>query len=313
MKTRKKPFVLGPFVVLTVLLSLAIALPAQMGSEKVDWTLRMNEARGPIRSADMSTLSGKTAVSEILGGPSSGSVNAYILYTRMPPGAHGPALYTLPVDDYYVVLSGKMTVQIGTDKFVVGPLTGVIIPANIPHEVWNAEAGQEANLEVITSGNPDKDLSLNLKSMLKPAQATKVNNAAQYIRQIKVLPPSDLKPGLNRQTFTNRAKGSMITVALDSTQEGSGGPKPHVHRFEQVYFMVEGETTISYGIDTMKAKKGDMVIIAPGVVHTNTNHSTGIERHITLLLPEPEKEPFDIEFEEKGAVGGSGKGAAPAR
>ena len=61
------------------------------------------------------------------------------------------------MDDYYVVLSGKMNVQIGTDKFVVGPLTGVVIPANTPHMVWNAGTEAESNLEAISSANPAKD------------------------------------------------------------------------------------------------------------------------------------------------------------
>ena len=124
-----------------------------------------------------------------------------------------------------------------------------------------------------------------------------------------MLAASDLKPGLNGTPYTNRAKGSLVTVRLDSTLPGSGGPKPHVHRFEQVYFMVEGETTVMGGLDNYTAKKNDLVINGIGVVHTNANHSTGIERHITLLLPEPEKEPFDIEFEMKGPAASS---SAPA-
>jgi len=180
-------------------------------------------------------------------------------------------------------------------------MTGIIIPPNTPHAVWNEGTEPEANLEVITSGNPDKELSRNLASMMKPAEPKKVDNAASYIRTIKVPAASDLKPGLNRQTFTSRAMGSPVTVALDSTSPGSGGPKPHVHRFEQVYFMVEGETTVMYGLDTPVAKKNDIVILPAGVVHTNNNRSSSIERHITLLLPEPDKQPFDIEFEEKGA------------
>lgn len=212
-------------------------------------------------------------------------------------------MFTLPVEDDYVVLSGKMTVQIGTDKFVVGPLTGVVIPANTPHEVWNADAEPEANLEVISSANPSQDLSRDLMSMLKPAQATKVANAAQCIREIKLPAASDLKPGLNGQRYTERAKGSPFQMRIDSTLPGSGGPKPHVHRFEQVYFEVEGETTVTYGLDDYKLKKNDIAIISPGVVHTNSNQTSAIERHIVLLLPEPASGPFDIEFERKGAVG----------
>jgi mannose-6-phosphate isomerase-like protein (cupin superfamily) len=255
---------------------------------------------------------GKTAASEILAGPTSGSDNAYLIYTRMPSGAHGPALFTLPVEHYYIVLSGKMNVQIGTDKFVVGSMGAVIVPADTPHEVWNSDAEPEAHLEVITSANPSKDLSRDLISMLKPVQARKVENAASCIRQISVPAVSDLKPGLNRQAYTNRAKGSAATVGLDSTSPGSGGPKPHVHRFEQVYFVVEGETTVMYGLENPKAKKNDIVILPAGVVHTNTNMGSVPERHITLLLPEPVSQPFDVEFEMKGpATGNTGAGSGP--
>src|ERR1019366_1613922 len=168
MKMRTKYFLAGVFVVLIAVVSLAITAVAQTGSGKLNWTLRVNETRGPIRTADMSAPSGKTALSEILGGPTNGSDSGYIIYTRMAAGARGPALFTLPVEDDYVVLSGKMTVQIGTDKFVAGPSTGAVIPPNTPHAVWNAEADPEANLEVISSADPFKDLSRDLMSMLKP-------------------------------------------------------------------------------------------------------------------------------------------------
>jgi mannose-6-phosphate isomerase-like protein (cupin superfamily) len=283
--------------VMVGVLALAVAAAdaaAQSDASRVRWDLRLNETRGPIRSADVSPLA-KGAISEILGGPTNGSDNAYLLYTRMAPGARGPALFTLPVDHYYVVLSGRMTVQIGTDTFVAEPMTGVIVPANVPHAVSNAGGEPEAHLEVIAPA-PSRDLM----AMIKPAQPRKVENAAQYIRRITVPAAKDLKPGLNGQALTNRAMGSPNTVRLDSTMSGSGGPATHVHRFEQVYFIVEGATTISYGADKLKASKNDIVILAPGVVHTNLNESGMPERHLTLLLPQPEDgAPADIEFEMK--------------
>jgi len=311
MKARAKLFIAAAPIVLFAMAALASTLGGQTGSSKLNWTIRLNETRGPIRTADVSQPAAKTAVSEILAGPTSGSDNAYIIYTRMPADSHGPALFTLPVQHDYIVLAGKMSVRIGTDQFSVGPLTGVVIPANTPHEVWNAGAEPEAHLEVIASANPNKDISRDLVSMLKPAMPRKIEDAAKCIREIKVLAPSDLKPGLNRQTYTNRSMGSPITIGLDSTSPGSGGPKPHVHRFEQVYFMIDGETSVTYGLDHPIAHKNDVVILPAGVVHTNTNQSTQIERHITLLLPEPESQPFDIEFEMKAPVG-AGATAPPA-
>jgi mannose-6-phosphate isomerase-like protein (cupin superfamily) len=299
-----KRLVAGLFV---LVLTVPAGSASAQGSGALRWNLRLSETRGPIRTVETSPLPGKEASSEILGGPTNGSDNAYLIYTRMPAGARGPALFTLPVEHYYVVLSGRMTVQIGTDTFTAGPMTGVVIPVNTPHAVWNAGTEPEAHLEAIAPA-PSRDLM----SMLKPAQPRKVENAAKYIRPITVPPAKDLKPGLNGAVFTNRDQGSPNTVRLDSTLPGSGGPATHVHRFEQVYFMVEGATTILYGADRFKVSKNDIVILNPGVVHTNVNESGMPERHLTLLLPQnADAGPADIEFEMKGPAGARGA-ATPA-
>lgn len=294
-------------IALIVLMALPTTVVAQTGEGKLHWKLRVSETRGPIRTADMSAPSGKGALSEILSGPTNGSENAYLIYTRMAAGAHGPALFTLPVEDDYVVLSGKMSVQIGTDKFVAGPYTAVIIPANTPHAVWNAEADPEAHFEVISSANPHKDLSRDLMSMLRPAHATKVENAARCIREIKIVAASDLKPGLNAQTWTDLARGSPIQIRLDSALQGNGNTKTHVHLFEQVYFGTEGDMGLTYGLEGLTVKRGDIAIIPPGVVHANAV-TTAVERHITLLLPQPPagSGPLDIEFERKSPDAGGG-------
>jgi mannose-6-phosphate isomerase-like protein (cupin superfamily) len=307
MKARLKFFIAGLFVVLIALLTLPMTVAAQTGQGKLHWKLRLNETRGPIRTADMSAPSGNAALSEILGGPTNGSDNAYLIYTRMAAGAHGPALFTLPVEDDYVVLSGKMTIQIGTDKFVAGPYTAVVVPPNTPHEVWNAEADPEGNFEVISSADPHKDLSRDLMSMLKPAQATKVENAAKCIREIKFIAASDLKPGLNGQAWTGVTQGSGFQVRLDSALKGNGNTTTHIHPFEQVYFGTEGDMSLTYGLESLTVRKGDIAIIPPGLVHANAS-TTAVERHITLLLPQPPpgSGPIDIEFDRKNPAGAAG-------
>jgi len=300
MKSQTKSFVASLFVVLLLAVTLTITVAAQGGPGELHWKLRLNETRGPIRTADTSEPSGQAALSEILGGPTNGSDNAYLIYTRMAAGAHGPALFSLPVEDDYVVLSGRMTIQIGTEKFVAGPYTAVVIPPNTPHEFWNAESDPETNFEVISSGNPHKELSRDLMAMLKPAQATKVENAAKCVREIKFLATSDLKLGLNGQAWTDVSKGSPIQVRLDSALKGNGNTTTHVHLFEQVYFGTEGDMGLTYGLESLTVRKNDIAIIPPGVVHANAS-TTAVERHITLLLPQPQpgSGPADIPFEKK--------------
>ena len=79
-----------------------------------------------------------------------------------------------------------MTIQIGTDKFVAGPDTGVMVPAGIPHEAWNAEAEPEAHVEVIAPA-PSRDLM----SMLTPAQPRTIVPANTYARLRRCQPSCD--------------------------------------------------------------------------------------------------------------------------
>jgi mannose-6-phosphate isomerase-like protein (cupin superfamily) len=296
-------------------MAMAVTPEAQKAAPKspLVWATRLSEARGPIRTVDLAAPLGKSVSSEILGGPTNGSDAAYLIYTRMPAGAHGPALFTLPVDHLYLVLSGKMNIQIGTDKFVAGPDTGVMIPAGVPHEAWNAETVPEAHLEVIVPA-PSRDLM----SMLKPAEPRKIENAAQYVRPAPPL-PAELRAGLNPQRMFARDTGSPNQMRIDSSPAGTGNPNPHIHAFEQVYFIKEGTMTLQYGlspdgkIGTYKVPTNSFVVIPPGVVHGNLNEGSTVERHVVWLLPEPEPGvgPLDVAVELKPPApsrGGSGPG-----
>jgi len=278
--------------------SATVPTAAQERAAGPKWNVRINETRGPVRAPDLKPLA-REASSEILAGPINGSDYGYLIFTRMPGGARGPSLFTLPDEHLYLVVEGRMTIQIGTDQFVVNKYEGVWLPANTPHEVWNADTSVEAHFEIIAPGS-----SRDLLSMLKPAQPRKVENARQYIRTPKVPAQADMKAGLNGATFAARATGGTIQMRIDSTLPGQSGPKPHVHKFQQVYFSIDGQTTVEYGLNDFPLPKYSIVIIQPGVVHTNSNKTSAIERHITVLMPQLEdpNEPLDVEYERKGPV-----------
>jgi mannose-6-phosphate isomerase-like protein (cupin superfamily) len=296
MQARTTFFVAGCFGAVA---TLAVTLAAQNGTAKSNWTVRINETRGPVRAVSI-TASVTTATTEILSGPTNGSDNAYLMFTRLPAGGRGPAMSTLPDDHLMLVLEGQLNIQIGTDTFVVEKNQAACIPRLVPHEIWNDGPEPEAHFDVIAPGS-----SRDLKSMFKAAQPRKVENAAQYIRTTKVPAQTDMKSGLNGATFAERKLGYNEQLRIDSTLPGQGGPKPHIHKFEQVYFSIEGETTLTYGLLTYPLPKYSVGVIQPGAVHTNNNRTSAVERHITVLLPEPldRSEPLDIEVELKGGVG----------
>src|SRR5262245_23690268 len=263
---------------LILISALALSLAADDKTAKNGWVVTINETRGPIRAVSI-TPSVATATTEILAGPTNGSDNAYLMFTRLPAGSRGPAMSVLSDDHLMLVLEGKLTIQIGTDRFTIDQNQAAAIPPGVPHEIWNDGPGPEAHFEVIAPGS-----SRDLKAMFKPAQSRKVENAAQFIRTTKVPGAADLKPGLNGASFADRRLGYSEQMRIDSTLPGQGGPKPHIHKFEQVYFSIEGETTLTYGLFTHPLPKYSVAVIQPGAVHTNNNRTMAIERHITLLL-----------------------------
>ena len=305
-------------------MALGVASTAE-AQARPKWNLKIDNspyvyglyAKGPIRTADVTTPLGKDAVTEILAGPTNGSTEGYLMFTRMPSGAHGPALFTLPDEHFFIVLEGTMNLQIGTNKFVLNKFEGAFIPANTPHEVWNDGAGEERHFEVVAPGS-----SRDLLSMVKPAQPRAVPDAATLIRKPTIPPAAGLPAGLNGAQFASTMTGAKIQFRMDSCRPGGPcGPPPHVHKFQQVYFETEGETTVEYGLLTYKLPKYSLVVIQPGVVHTNRNESTAVERHVTLLMPQlTNGEPADIEYErvdrpaqapgQAPAGGGRGRGAA---
>jgi len=294
--------------------ALGVASIAQ-AQARPKWNLKIDEtpyaygpyAKSPIRPADVTTPLGKDAVTQILAGPTNGSTEGYLMFTRMPSGAHGPALFTLPDEHFFMVLEGTMSLQIGSDKFTLNKFEGAFIPANTPHEVWNDGPGEERHFEVVAPGS-----SRDLPSMVKPARATPVANAAQYVRRPMIPAAAGLPAGLNGAQFASTMTGAKIQFRMDSCRPGTCGPPTHVHKFQQVYFETEGETTVEYGLITYKLPQYSLVVIQPGVVHTNRNETTAVERHVTLLMPQlTSGEPADIEYERQGpaqAPGGGGRG-----
>lgn len=254
-------------------------------------TIRLDPARGPVRAVDFSLLNGKVA-SEILAGPTSGLDDAWILYTRLAPGAKPLGLYTLPVEQSYVVLSGKLNVQIGTARFVAMPDTLVLIPPGVPHEIWNAGAEPEVDLQVVAPA-PTRSLV----AMMRPAQARPVPNAA---RLIHVPPPlGKLVAGtghasLNERQLADRKLGSKYLFERLGEVLAGGGREPlMIHPFDQIYFIRRGTMFFRYGFYTYEPHVNSLFIIPNGVVHADTNKGPSILSYVQLNLPQPKPgEPF---------------------
>ncbi len=243
----------------------------------------VTKSTGPLRPIDLSPFQGKTST-EILASPTDGLQAEIVMYTRLAPGAPRRGLYTLPADHTYLVMKGKVNVQLGTDEFVVEPNSLILVHPNVPVQIWNAGSEQADVLEAIAP-----IASSDLAYLMRPATATKVDNAAQYIF---IAPPlGEMKKaigheGLNERVLASTDNGSLhILERLDDVPPGSGGPPTHTHEEDQLYLVTAGTMTVEYKGEKSPAPANTLVILHRGVKHANTNTGDVVESHITLLMP----------------------------
>jgi mannose-6-phosphate isomerase-like protein (cupin superfamily) len=94
--------------------------------------------------------------------------------------------------------------------------------------------------------------------------------------------------GFAYQSMIDRNSGSgTMRINVLQVQPGAGSPDFHIHAFAQIYVIQEGEMTVDIGRKRVSAKANSLVILPQGLVHRNFNASASIERHISLLVPEP--------------------------
>ena len=237
----------------------------------------------PLRPIDLAPFQGKYST-EILASPSTGLQAEIVMYTRLAPGAGKRGLYTLPADHTYLVMRGKLNLQIGTDDFVLDQNSLALIHSAVPSQIWNAGTEQADVLEVIAP-----IASSDLVFLMQPAKAVKVENAAQYIYLAPAL--GEMKKGvghdgLNERVMASTDTGSMhILERLDDVLPGSGGPPTHQHEEDQLYLVTAGTMTVEYKGAKMPAGPNTLVVLPRGVKHANTNTADVMESHITLLMP----------------------------
>lgn len=242
------------------------------------WIIRNPEAQFP-----------ETFKSLWLNGPEHGVDSCNCLISRCPPGHKGPRLHTHPVDQFYFVLSGETTVQIGREVFKVGPMTMVHFPAGTPHCNWNETEDYETHFELMVP-RPPKDRLIEYWE----GEAPTVPNAADLITQVSEDSYTWGRKFASAHIARRETGSEHARVYAARVPPGSGGPALHFHDFDQFYYVFGGALTIQIGHEKATAYPGDLVMLPAGLVHTNLNEGSEDEYHLAILIPEPQAgEQFD--------------------
>lgn len=228
-----------------------------------------------------------------LNGPEGGLDSCSCLVSRVPAGHKGPRLHTHPVDQFYFVFAGETTVQIGKTVCKVSAPAMVRFPAGTPHCNWNESAEYEMHFELLVPRPPaDRIIDYwqgDIPDMKDAANLITPLPASGYLRGRLF----SFQPIASRETGSNYARIYAAKVA-----PGTGGPALHFHDFDQLYYVFGGELTIQVGHEKQIARRGDLVMLPRGCVHTNLNEGDVDEYHLAILIPEPVAgDQFDYKIE----------------
>jgi len=220
---------------------------------------------------------------------------AIVIGSNVPAGAAAPAQHVHPVDQLYYVVHGVMHVQLGGDVHVAGPNTLVFIPAGTPHHNWNEGAEDEFHFEVLAPMPPRRI------ALLEPSDETDLAGRTPLIVPLAQDGVATTLPGRASQRLLRRADGSAhMSLSVATLEPGAAGAPLHVHPFDQFHYVLEGALSVQVGLEHATAAAHTLVVLPEGVPHAHRNEGGAVERHISVIAPEPhptDTAPWDVAVE----------------
>lgn len=213
-----------------------------------------------------------------------------VIGSTVAAGASGPPHHLHEVSDQiYFVTEGTMSIQLGEETFVVEPETLVYIPMGTPHHNFNHGDVQEFHFEAIAP------VPFVTQPIATPTDSTDAGGRPYRIVRVADVEQEEPIEGFKLQRLLGREQASQyMTINLLEVAPGNGGPPMHVHDFDQMFYILDGEMTVEAALHTFTAVPGDLVVLPAGVPHTQYNAGDTTERHIALLSPSPTPgEPWD--------------------
>jgi quercetin dioxygenase-like cupin family protein len=233
-----------------------------------------------------------------------------LIATQVPPGARGPRNHIHPQDQLYYVIDGEVTLKLGVDVRTASAGSAVFIPAGVPHHNWNDGGTPELHLEVLAPG------TFGLQPAIQFTESTE-SGALPFAVVSPATQTIQLEGGMKMAPLVGRRRGSNNALIYQADLPAGGvGPDLHIHEFEQFYLILEGTLGVQIGFTEYTVGPQHLVVLPAGVPHKQWNAGDGVERHITIITPEPEQPnsahaPWDIAVELNAATHQRGDAAAP--
>ena len=214
---------------------------------------------------------------------------AWVVAVQVPPGHEGPGPHVHERDQLYYVLDGEMNLLLdGTEQDVPADSL-VFIAEGTPHQNRNRSSVPELHLDVLVPPPP------RMQPASRPAEPGDRGPGTSYVRTVgDDYDPSHV-PGFDMARVAGPQTGSHgIIVNVAKVDPSSPGTSWHIHPFDQLYWVLEGQLTIDVADQHHVVPPDHLVVLPAGVPHRNRNDGAVPERHIAFLVPPPPGEPLDL-------------------
>lgn len=239
-----------------------------------------------VRQVDFGAFPEAAFHSQRLADASTGLDSCICICTRVPPGTGTTSgMHTHPSDQLYYVLSGRMHARVGERTYIIDPGNLVIIPAGTPHWNWNEGSVDEIHFELIVPPPPDGS------PLVTPVDAS-VAAGPVPIEVVRPLDESRFDASrFSQVVLADRSSGlESLSLGVFRVPAGGKGPGMHVHRFDQIYYMISGSMELDIGFEHYTVGPHTLVVLPAGMPHRNWNASADVEYHLNLRVPEPRGE-----------------------
>ena len=219
-----------------------------------------------VRPVDLNAFPRDDFHSEFVADRTSGLDSCICIVTRVPPGKGSPwRPHTHPADQLYYVLRGEMNVRIGAREVVAGPNDLVYIPAGV--------------------------------QLAAPIDASAPAPSMRDVELVRSLDESRFAPDRWSQVVLADRSSGVPSVSLGVFRVPPSGPSTssgrsaigrlHVHRFDQIYYVISGRMRLQIGLEEYEAGPNTLVILPAGMPHRSWNEGPEPELHLNLRVPKP--------------------------
>jgi mannose-6-phosphate isomerase-like protein (cupin superfamily) len=119
--------------------------------------------------------------------------------------------------------------------------------------------------------------------------------------------------GFRRATYVERAMGSVHMGTGICFLDTNGVIQPHLHSFEESFYILEGAVSVQIGEKTHTLGPGNFGLIPTGTPHSWNNAGTGLVRWLEMQAPQPRAIEYgrDTFFTRESAVSAVPDASAP--